>query len=210
MAPRSLHLHRTHEDGGVLSARPQIPAAAILVSFALFSLSGMAYAEEGYYSLNINLPQKILDDVIITVNLPPGLIFEPGTSDVSGAKNSVLVKVNSPNNGHESAQIVWNFGRVDNSADQDIQIRFKAVLADVSGISKGDVLNSGEAVLRWTDMKGSAHRRSAKTNPVGVVEPDLALQASLEPATAKPGETITFTLSFNLLPAAVRMPTMCM
>jgi len=197
MAPRSLHLHRTHEDGGVLSARPQIPAAAILVSFALFSLSGMAYAEEGYYSLNINLPQKILDDVIITVNLPPGLIFEPGTSDVSGAKNSVLVKVNSPNNGHESAQIVWNFGRVDNSADQDIQIRFKAVLADVSGISKGDVLNSGEAVLRWTDMKGSAHRRSAKTNPVGVVEPDLALQASLEPATAKPGETITFTLSIQ-------------
>lgn len=197
MNPRSLQLKRTHANRRCLSAQSLFPAATILASFALFALSGVAYGEDGYYSLNINLPQKILDDVIISVNLPPGLIFESGTSTISGAKTSVLVNVNSQNNGRESAQIVWNFGSVDNSANQDIQIRFKAVLANVSGISNGEVLNSGEAVLRWTDTKGSAHRRSAETNPVEVVEPDLALRATPDPTTAKPSEIVTFTLSIQ-------------
>ncbi|MGA9100025.1 MAG: isopeptide-forming domain-containing fimbrial protein, partial [Methanotrichaceae archaeon] len=99
------------------------------------------------YVLNVDLPADIVQDVTIIDTLPRGLIYKNDSLNITGA-DDFDEHVSGPNDASQEAIITWNFGRVNNTADKDIQISFEAVVANVPGNHAGVTLHPNKASLK--------------------------------------------------------------
>ncbi len=131
------------------------------------------------YVLNVDLPADIVQDVTIIDTLPRGLIYKNDSLNITGA-DDFDEHVSGPNDASQEAIITWNFGRVNNTADKDIQISFEAVVANVPGNHAGVTLHPNKASLKWRDSHG-LHLSTDEAVPVEIVEPDLIIEKRIIP-----------------------------
>jgi len=146
------------------------------------------------YMIDINLPAAVVYNVTVNDTLPKGLIYNRSSLVVTGTSTSPSETVSSPNDGTQVVYINWSFGKVNNSNDQDIKIEFNAIMADVIENQNDTTLANNNASLRWKDYDGTVHTDSDESGPVEIVEPDLIIDKSADPATGDVGDTITYDL----------------
>jgi uncharacterized repeat protein (TIGR01451 family) len=170
---------------------------SMLLSISIAVSTGSAADSSDTYSLNIDLPPAVVEDVTVIYALPAGLIYEPASLAFSGTPVTPTQVIQGPNDGTGPATITWSLGTVDNTADQDILIQFKAVVADVSSNRDGTFIGPGTATLNWTDPDGTSHDTSAQSSSLEVIEPDLQLDRRFDHTAAKPGDTVTCTFSLR-------------
>jgi hypothetical protein len=145
-----------------------ISSLCVLTGFAV----GMAEEDQGkdvLFHQDIDLPPEVVRDVAVSDVLPKGLIYRSESLKVSGACSSVSQKVSDPNDGSEEVKITLSFGEVNNSEDQDLQIGFETVVADVPDNIAGAVLPPRRASLCWRDTEGVMHMFSAQSEEVRII-----------------------------------------
>jgi len=151
----------------------------VLLFFILTALTptiaGATEAAGSAYVLNIDLPTQVVKDLLVTNTLTEGLTYSPSSFSVSGAAGNPAETIDGPSDGSQLTRITWSFGQVDNSANQDITIRFQPIVADVAANYDGSTLAAGQVTLQFTDSSGQARTASGMINPVKVVEPDLSI-----------------------------------
>ena len=79
--------------------------------------------------------------------------------------------------------ITWKFGDIDNSNNEDIDIRFHVAVANVDRNQEGDILAAGRATLNWKDSLGNPHFSSDESTSIKVIEPDLKIKHILSHST---------------------------
>lgn len=156
-------------------------ALLFLLVFSSTFASAESLAEDDaddLYAITVDLPAEPVRNVVVSLTLPSGLIYDDSSLVVSGAVTSALAEVIGPNDGASEVPITWSFGDVDNSLDRDIQIRFRAVVTDVSSNQNGANLEPGKAALRFDDSEGTSQSSFGESLPVAIVEPDLRVEKS--------------------------------
>ncbi|MGV8126730.1 MAG: hypothetical protein ACP5PV_05925 [Methanothrix sp.] len=146
-------------------------------------------------TLNIDLPSQQVSDVAVVCQLPAGIVYQQDSLTISGAATSPVQSIEGSGEGTGPLLITWDFGDVDNTADQDINIEFRAVIADVSSNLDSTLLSPATAFLQYRDDQGVLQTSSVQSSSVEVVEPSLSVAQQLEPANAAGGNTVTSTIS---------------
>ncbi len=170
-----------------------------VISAASSSLAGSDAGEssEDLVLIEVDLPSKVVHDVRVVGLVPRGLIYEDDSLSISGAASSVSQTIDGPNDGTDDAAVVWSFGDVDNRGGQNIEIAFRAVMADVASNQGDEVLPPIRASVSWKDMGGATYSSSDESGQFRIVEPDLVLEREANTAKVEAGESVTFTLLFR-------------
>ena len=179
--------------------------SAILLAVSAFALlipmitidAAMASCDGGYYAIHVDLPPVVANGVVVTDYLPKGLIFQPDSSVVLGAATNTVVSVSGSDNGRLPTSLTWNFGKLDNSANQDLLIKFKAAVADTVENQDGVTLDSGELTLSWKDTGGKIHTDRSKTSSVKIIEPNLQVEQQFQPTRIERERLVTCTLTIR-------------
>ncbi|MDM7913561.1 MAG: hypothetical protein QUS09_10735, partial [Methanotrichaceae archaeon] len=108
--------------------------------------------------------------------------------------------IKGPNDGTEDTVVTWSFGDVDNCGGQDIEIAFRAVMADVASNQGDEVLPPIRASVVWRDTSGATYSSSDESGQFRIVEPDLVLEREANAAQVEVGDSVTFTLLFRHTP----------
>ena len=164
----------------------------IAASFPAFADTSHA---NGRLILQADLPTEIIDEVAVKVNVPIGLVSFSIQAEINGATVIDVVR-SSPEDGSWDVEITWNFGSVDNSANQDISIVFPVLVADIPSNQNGEVLPPVTASLYYRDERG-LQINSGELEPVLVVEPDLQIERSFSPSSGWAGDEIVCNLKIS-------------
>ncbi len=173
----------------------------ILLFLALLSLpqthadSEDALDTQHRYAVIVDLPKDTVYDLRVNLVVPAGLIYNGDSLVVTGVTTSPLERLSSPNDGTQNVLVEWDFGDVDNSADQDITINFNLIVANVEGNHKGVTLGPIEAHAIWRDLGNSVYTNSSESDLVKVIEPDMNIELVASSPTAEAGDEVTYTIS---------------
>ena len=153
------------------------------------------------FELTIKVPEGTTPGAVVVDTLPAGLAFVQmvGTpvvdsgitvSGSSSASNPAFTPVVT-NNGQT---LTFTLGDIVNTnPDRQLHgftVQYKAVVLNVSSNVAGKTLTNN-AKLTWT---GHTALPAAKSGPVTVIEPKLAIDKSVTPTTAQASDTVTFTI----------------
>lgn len=177
-------------------------ALLLLLISAVISAASAQQISDGSYDIRIDLPSDIVQDVVVSIALSPGLVFNSESLSVSGASNNPIRNVAFSDDGSLPENIELDFGDVDNSADLDILVQFKAKLANRATNRDGSLLAPSNAVLQWISSNGSIHTLSGHFKPIMVIEPDLKLERSFSPSNGWRGDEISCTLDIFHSPSS--------
>jgi uncharacterized repeat protein (TIGR01451 family) len=144
--------------------------------------------------IDVDLPSKLVHDVRVVGLLPRGLIYEDDSLSISGAASSASQTIEGPDDGTADAAVTWSFGDVDNRGSQDVEIAFRAVMADVASNQGDEVLPPIRASVSWKDTGGATYSSADESGQFRIVEPDLVLERETNAAPVEAGDSVTFTL----------------
>ncbi|MEM8653667.1 MAG: isopeptide-forming domain-containing fimbrial protein [Pseudomonadota bacterium] len=158
----------------------------------------LSIGEEVTYTLDIFLPEILLDSVVLTDTLPDGLTFVSGNLVSTGAS---LTGADTPVISVAGQDITFDFGAVDNAANGDIDVddritvEVTAVVTDIPSNVAGVTLTN-DAELN-VDPSGAAPFDPVNAEAtVEVVEPQIGFEKS-GPLAANPGDVVPYTLTFE-------------
>ncbi len=174
-----------------------LPIALLTCFIFAVSTSASGFVEmlsEDIVLIEVDLPSKVIKDVRVVGLLPRGLIYDEESLSLSGAASSASQTIEGPNDGTDDVAVTWILGDVDNHGGQNIEISFRAVMADVASNREDEVLLPIRASVSWKDTGGAAYSCSDESGQFRVVEPDLVLKREANAAFAGEGDSIAFTL----------------
>jgi len=186
---------RTKED------IPMARALSFIILLALVPPLAHAGSTDGY-EIKINLPAAAVNETTLAITIPVGMIFDTSSLQISGAVTSAPLALSSQNDGHSETVVTINFGDVNNSADADILVRFKSLVADIEEVHNGLKLDPVRAKLQYRSSDGTLHQFSGQMKPVNVVEPALQIRRSFSPASGRHGDIITCNMHISHSPAS--------
>lgn len=178
-----------------ISLKHLSPFFLLSLIFIVFIGSGTQETPNDGYTLQINLPPEVVRDLTVAYSLPKGMVYESDSLRISGAATYALENIKGPNDGSQDSIITWNFGRVDNSAAQDLIIEFNAVVADFVSNRDGVTIGPGEASLAWKDADSETHTTSDQSKSVEIIEPALFVSQQFESDSALSGDSVTCTIN---------------
>ncbi len=145
--------------------------AAVILLLALVAIPG---ASAGLYVVGVDLPQQSpVHNVVVTYNLPAGVIYKIGSFSASGAPiSSHQEVVSTPNDGSAPVTVTWTIESVYNTGNQDIEIQFDGIVADVAGNQDGVQLPPGTVSYTYDGGPGA---KTGRSQPTEIVEPDLTI-----------------------------------
>ena len=157
--------------------------------------SGRQDKSDSSFTLQVDLPSKVVHDVKVVYSLPKGLVYKSDSLKISGAITHASQTINGPSDKSQTSKIIWNFGDVDNSADQDLLIKFDAIVADIASNREGMMIEPGTASLNWLDAEGKVQTMSNRSKPIEIIEPGLEMTRWFEPSSGWRGDTVSCTLN---------------
>ena len=172
-----------------------LAALLLLIFFSLSPTVAQSSSTDGESNILIDLPAEQVFNVVVTESLPIGLIYFPESLAITGASTNPEVTLSGSNDGSSALTITWSFGNMNNSANQDIQIRFRTVVANLDSNQNGALLAPESATLSWKDTLGNIHRSSDQSPSIKVIEPDLQIKRQFSPSSGWRGDTVSCTLN---------------
>jgi|WetSurMetagenome_2_1015567.scaffolds.fasta_scaffold05021_4 uncharacterized repeat protein (TIGR01451 family) len=175
----------------------------MLTSFALLMLlltifaslaASQSDSSNSAFAIQADLPKAAIYGLFINISIPDGMTFDSASLDISGASTTASVTTSPAEGSSGDAIVTLDFGKVDNSADQDILVRFKALVANIEDVKNGLVLPPVTASLQYRDADGGLHQFSGSMDPVTVVEPDFLIRRSFAPTGGWHGDTVTCSI----------------
>jgi uncharacterized repeat protein (TIGR01451 family) len=184
------------DDATVTVQAPQVTKALVgtsIVDSFNSNIQGVI-GELATFELTVDFPRGTTPSAVVVDSLPTGLAFvrmvgtpvvDPGVTFTGSAAPAVT---------NSGRTVTFSLGDVTNSNAgttlQGITFRYEAVVLNVSSNVAGKTLTNN-AKLTWT---GHAELPAAKSGPVTVIEPKLAIDKSVTPTTAQASDTVTFTI----------------
>jgi len=170
--------------------------------------AGTTYAvgEAFTYRLTIELIQGTIEDLVVTDTLPAGVTFLPPAVVGKGNANINYDYTDPPGPGQDGQELTFDFGTVTNPDDGDLSndfitidlpVRVDNILANQNGTA---LLNN--AKLSFSGPQGTVERFfDADAEEPGiqplkaeVVEPDLAVEKTMDPTEQSRGNKATVSL----------------
>gem|GEM_PF-1105729 len=178
---------------------PLLIALLTCFVFVILAASVPSGADAGELSedlvlIDVDLPSKVVKDVSVVGLLPRGLIYDDESMSLFGATSSASQTIEGPNDGTDDVALTWSFGDIDNRGNRDLEISFRAVMADVAGNQEDEVLPPIRASVSWKDIGGAAYTSSDESGQFRIVEPDLVMESEAKAAFVGEEGDITFTL----------------
>jgi len=142
--------------------------------------------EELNFTLFIDLPKAHVYNLTVNDTLSDGWICNKSSFNIRGNDSVAITD-------YSSSYINWIIGTVNNSDDGDVWINFTAIVNDTV-MNRNGVNLSNNATMYWKDHAGLAHTDSDISANATIIEPDLGINKSANPATGYVGDTITYTI----------------
>lgn len=161
----------------------------------------LVIGSEGYYNIGINLPGATARQLWVNDTVPPGLIYDPASLEISGGSMPQRMIVSSPNDGSKDVTIAFEFGDFNNSDDHDLNIRYNFTVADTFDNENGAVTGESCAVMEWNSYT-SRHVKKNCADGVEIVEPDLSLDKSASTSEVETGSLVAFSMKFYHTPSS--------
>ncbi len=176
------------------------------------TLPDLTIGETATFEITITLPEGTTPEVIITDSLPANATgvmevvstaLEHMGANLSPANAPPVVTVSDANlaDGIDDT-VVFDFGQVVNTPDgvtddaDRIVVSVTARLKDVANNADGNALSNSALLQYGTGLQAS------DTAEVEVVEPALSISKTASPSTGDAGDTITFTVTVDHVPAS--------
>lgn len=159
--------------------------------------SGRQDKSDSGFTLQVDLPSKVVHGVNVVYSLPNGLVYKSDSLKISGAITHASQTINGPSDKSQTSKIIWNFGDVDNSADQDLLIKFDAIVADIASNRDGMMIEPGTASVSWLDAEGKVQTISNLSKPIEIIEPGLEMTRRFEPSSGWRGDIVSCTLNVH-------------
>ncbi|MDD3565933.1 MAG: lamin tail domain-containing protein, partial [Methanothrix sp.] len=142
--------------------------------FLLLVLVAIPGASAGLYVVDVDLPpQNPVHNVVVTYSLPVGVIYKTGSFSASGASiSSHQEVVSTPNDGSAPVTVTWTIESVYNTGNQDLEIQFDGIVANVTGNQDGVQLPPGTVSYTYDGGLGA---KTGRSQPTEIVEPDLTI-----------------------------------
>jgi len=134
----------------------------------------------GLFAIELDLPAEPIQDLTLTLDLHPGIIYQCRSLRIRGAPSAASESIRGPNNGQMETSVIWHLGNIDNALDEDIRLEFDLTLADFSQNQAGMAISPCLATIRWKDERGVIHTASGRSEEITVVEPNLVLERGIE------------------------------
>lgn len=147
------------------------------------------------YTLLLRLPRAIVRQLWVNDSIPVGLIYDNSTLQITGAASAVLspVIVAPPNNGTMLTMVRMYLGDVDNSAGQNVTIRFNGTVADTPKNRAGGIIEENWAAMTWKDVSGSIRESSGSSGILNL--PAITVHKSADLLPDYPNSNVTFILN---------------
>ncbi|MDD4651566.1 MAG: hypothetical protein PHQ34_04980, partial [Methanothrix sp.] len=179
--------------------REEFTTVIIAVLFLIFTISipsvlGVSDSEspeDSVYRIEVNLPATMVYNVSVAITVPQGMIYDAGSLQTIGAEPTQKI---TPEDGTNGVLVDLYFGDIDNSANQDLLIRFKSMVSNADVVRNGFALPPINATLRYKNANGDERSLSGEMERVTVIEPYLEAERRFEPAGSWRGDTINCSL----------------
>ena len=147
------------------------------------------------YTLLLRLPKAIVRQLWVNDTIPVGLIYDNSTLQITGAASAVIspVIVDPPNNGTTLTMVRMYLGDVDNSAGQNVTIRFNGTVADTPENRAGGIIEENWAAMTWKDVSGSIRESSGSSGILNL--PAITVHKSADLLPDYPNSNVTFILN---------------
>lgn len=178
-------------------------STVFIILFTILSSGDFVYAQtvesDSYslYFINIDLPSSLVRDMVVSEDLPIGLVYDANSLKITGVAANPTQTISPTNDGSQPTTITWSFGNVNNSANRDIIIQFRVLIADVSANKDGVTLLPLVSTLKWKSLNGTVRSIQDQSGPVKIVEPDLQIKRSFDHTTVSHGDEVICTLSIS-------------
>ena len=143
----------------------------------------------------LRLPKAIVRQLWVNDTIPVGLIYDNSTLQITGAASAVIspVIVDPPNNGTTLTMVRMHMGDVDNSAGQNVTIRFNGTVADTPENRAGGIIEENWAAMTWKDVSGSIRESSGSSGILNL--PAITVHKSADLLPDYPNSNVTFILN---------------
>lgn len=174
-----------------------LAALTLIISCCFAPANAETKSTDNEWKIQIDLPAEQIFDMAVTEIIPTGLIYLPESLSITGSAANPDIILSGANDGNSALTIIWKFGDIDNSNNEDVDIRFHVAVANVDRNQEGTILSAGKATLNWKDSQGNPHVSSDESRTIRVIEPDLALERSFSPSSGWSGDEIACTLKIS-------------
>ena len=144
------------------------------------------------YTLTINAPNGVVQNLVVEDVLPAGLEFISTTNITNIA--SVAPGISAPNNGTAPVTVTWDFGTVSHNG-QPITIEYQARVANVASNQDGQA-RSNQAEVRFTPQGNDPVIEESDVT-ITVEEPELTISKAANRTAARYGQEVTYTLTID-------------
>ncbi|MBN1761662.1 MAG: DUF11 domain-containing protein [Methanomicrobia archaeon] len=143
------------------------------------------------YTITVGLPKVTVNNVSLNDTLPSDLAYDRFISLDAGGNNETLVETVAGQN------ISWYLGDVNNSDGSNITIVFRAVVRDIMANQNGQYVENNSVQFTGYDANDTEYREEAASDTVLIVEPDLAIEKSVNASVVEAGDVVTYTLNVS-------------
>ena len=185
-----------------LDFRAEFTIVIISVLFFIFTISipsvlgvsDLESSEDSVYRIDVNLPATMVYNVSVAIRVPQGMIYDAGSLQTIGAQPTQNITPFSPDDATKGVLVALYFGDLDNTANQDLLIRFKSAVSNADVVQNGLALPPINATLQYSNSNGDERSFSGEMERVTVIEPYLEVERRFEPAGGWRGDTINCSL----------------
>lgn len=161
---------------------------------SVLGVSDLESPENSVYRIDVNLPATMVYNVSVAITVPKGMIYDAGSLQTIGAEPTQNITSISPGDATNGVLVALYFGDFDNTANQDLLIRFKSTVSNADIVQNGLALPPINATLQYRNANGDMRSFSGEMERVTVVEPYLEVERRFEPAGGWRGDTINCSL----------------
>ncbi|NYT10492.1 MAG: hypothetical protein GKC09_11280, partial [Methanosarcinales archaeon] len=128
-----------------------LAALTLIISCCFAPANAETKSTDNEWKIQIDLPAEQIFDMAVTEIIPTGLIYLPESLSITGSAANPDIILSGANDGNSALTIIWKFGDIDNSNNEDVDIRFHVAVANVDRNQEGTILSAGKATLNWKD-----------------------------------------------------------
>ena len=144
------------------------------------------------FQIQIDLPATVISNLIIYVVIPKGF-FCSDSDKILGPADPISETQYSTADG--SKKIVWEFGKMDNSPDQDITIELQITAANTRDNQEGSIHDAVAVTVQGKDYAGKTIFGFSESDKIRIIGPDMEVSRRFEPSSGWRGDIVSCTLN---------------
>ncbi|WP_164655885.1 isopeptide-forming domain-containing fimbrial protein, partial [Thiorhodococcus mannitoliphagus] len=154
------------------------------------------------YTLTVDIANTAtINPIRIADPLPSDFQYDGGGIVISGGQGCSVTGTPPTDNPGGNLEVTCTGNTVGTDSESDIQVQYSGYIVDIldeTACSTDSLLNNAVVDATYVDQLAASNVLPATSSGVTVTAKHVAVQKSASPASAKPGQTITYALALQV------------